>query len=69
MCILFNIYHGYHVATWAEANNSKSNLDMHYIELYILALYLYLNSLNYFIWKRLKVTVCGRLPLSRYANN
>jgi len=41
---------------------------MHYIELYIFALDLYLNSLNHFIWKRLKVTVCGRLPLSRYAN-
>jgi len=41
---------------------------MHYIKLYIFALDLYLNSLNQFIWKRLKVTVCGRLPLSRYAN-
>jgi len=41
---------------------------MHYIELYIFALDLYLNSLNHFIWKRIKVTVCGRLPLSRYAN-
>jgi len=52
----------------AEANNSDSNLDMHYIELYIFVLDLYSNSLNHFIWKRLKVTVCGRLPLSRYAN-
>ena len=42
---------------------------MHYIELYIFALDLYSNTLNHFIWKRLKVTVCGRLPLSRYANN
>jgi len=33
---------------------------MHYTELYIFALDLYLNSLNHFIWKRLKVTVCGR---------
>jgi len=41
---------------------------MHYTELYIFALDLYLNSLNHFIWKRLKVTVCGLLPLSRYAN-
>jgi len=41
---------------------------MHYIELYIFALDLYLDSLNHLIWKRLKVTVCGRLPLSRYAN-
>jgi len=41
---------------------------MHYTELYIFALDLYSNSLNHFIWKRLKVTVCGRLPLSRYAN-
>ena len=32
---------------------------MHYIELYIFALDLYSNSLNHFIWKRLKVTVCG----------
>jgi len=40
---------------------------MHYIELYIFALDLYSNSSNHFIWKRLKVTVCGRLPLSRYA--
>jgi len=42
---------------------------MHYIELYIFALDLYSNILNHFIWKRLKVTVCGRLPLSRYANS
>jgi len=41
---------------------------MHYTELHIYALDLYSNSLNHFIWKRLKVTVCGRLPLSRYAN-
>jgi len=41
---------------------------MHFIELYSFALDLYINSLNHFIWKRLKVTVCGRLPLSRYAN-
>jgi len=41
---------------------------MHYIELKIFALVLYLNSLDHFIWKKLKVTVCGRLPLSRYAN-
>jgi len=41
---------------------------MQYIELYIFALDLHSNSLNHFIWKRLKVTVCGRLPLSRYAN-
>jgi len=68
MCIHFNIYHGYHVATWAYANNSDRNLDMHYTELHIFALGLYSNSLNHFIWKRLKVTVCGRLPLSRYAN-
>jgi len=42
---------------------------MHYIELYIFALDLCSNSLNHFIWKWLKVIVCGRLPLSRYANN
>jgi len=65
MCIFFNIYHGYHVATWAQANNSDRNLDMHYIELYTFALDLYSNSLNHFTWKRLKVTV---LPLSRYAH-
>jgi len=41
---------------------------MHYIELCIFALDLYSNSLNNFICERLKVTVCGRLPLSRYAN-
>jgi len=41
---------------------------MHYTELYIFALDLCSNSLNHFIWKRLEVTVCGRLPLSRYAN-
>jgi len=41
---------------------------MNYIELYIFALDLCLNSLNHFIWKRLKATVCGRLPWSRYAN-
>jgi len=41
---------------------------MHYIELYIFVLGLYLNSLNHFIWKKLKVTACGRLPLSQYAN-
>jgi len=41
---------------------------MHDIELYIFALDLYSNSSNHFIWKRLKVTVCGQLPLSRYAN-
>jgi len=41
---------------------------MHYVELHIFALDLHLNSLNHFIWKRLKVTVCGRLPLSRYAH-
>jgi len=41
---------------------------MHYIELYIFALALYLNSLNHITWKRLKVTACGLLPLSRYAN-
>jgi len=39
---------------------------VHYIELYVFALDLYLNSLNHFIWKRLRVTVCGRLPLSLY---
>ena len=50
------------------ANNSDRKFDMHYIELYIFALELYLNSLNHIIWKRLKVTVCGRLPLSRYVN-
>jgi len=43
-------------------------MDVHYIELYIFALDLYLNSLNHVTWKRLKVTACGRLPLSRYAN-
>jgi len=41
---------------------------MHYIELYIFALGLYLNSLNHVTWKRLKVIVCGLLPLSWYAN-
>ena len=41
---------------------------MHYIELYIFALDLYSNSSNHFIWKWLKVTVCGRLPLSRCGN-
>ena len=66
MCILFNIFHGYHVATRAKTNNSDRNLDVHYIELYVFALDLYLNSLNHFIWKRLRVTVCGRLPLSLY---
>ena len=29
---------------------------------------LYSNSLNHIIWKRLKATVCGRLPLSWHAN-
>jgi len=66
MCrpILFNIYQGYHDATWSYANISERNLDIHYIELYIFALDLYLNSFNHVTWKRLKVTVCGLLPLS-----
>jgi len=68
MCILFNIYRGYHDATWALANISDRNLDMHYIEQYIFALDLYLNSLNHVTWQRLKVTVCGLLQLSRHAN-
>jgi len=37
---------------------------MHYMELHIFALDLYLNNLNRVTWKRLKVTVCGLLPLS-----
>jgi len=41
---------------------------MHYIELYIFALDLYSNSLDHFIWKRRKVTICGLLPLSRHVN-
>jgi len=41
---------------------------MHYTELHIFALDLYINSLNHVTWKRLKVTVGGLLPLSRYAN-
>ena len=41
---------------------------MHYIEQYIFALDLYLNSLNHVTWQRLKVTVCGLLQLSRHAN-
>jgi len=41
---------------------------MRYIELYIFALDLYFNSSNHVTWKRLKVTVCGLLALSRYAN-
>jgi len=38
-------------------------LDTHCIELYIFALDLYSNNLNHFIWKRLKVTVRGQLPV------
>jgi len=66
-----------HIATWAQANNSGRNLDLnkmrvlhlHYICNIVFGLDLNLKNLNHFtgIWKRLKVTVWGPLPWSRYA--
>ena len=70
MCILFNIYHGYHDAAWAQANIGDRNFDMHYIELYIFALDLYLNSLNQVpckktqsnsMWPTAIITICKYL--------